>query len=238
LKNPAYKFATLCFCVSLIFIGGCKTSDINKIVEQINNKPLDQKTVVAGLKEALKIGTQNAVLTSGKENGFYHNSRIKIPVPNELNKVTKALNKLGLKRFVDKFEVQMNRSAENAVKQATEIFVAAIVQMTIQDAFNILNGDDTAATQYFRDKTEVQLKVKFKPVVNNAMRQLSFYTSYEKMLKTYESIPFSQKLNLDIEVYILDKTTDGLFLLIADEEKQIRQNPAARVTDLLKRVFG
>lgn len=219
---------------------GCKNVDLQQVAGVINDyqQPLDQQTVVAGLKQALEVGTKNAVSQSAATNGFYQNARLKIGLPAELTRTASTLRKVGLGQLVDQFELQMNRSAEKAAGMATKVFVQSISQMSISDAWGILRGPDNAATDYFRRTTESQLRQKFQPVISESMSQVGFYPDYKRMLSTYEAIPFAEKPSLDIENHIMQKSLDGLFLLIADEEKQIRNNPAARVTDLLKRVFS
>jgi len=218
----------------------CKSSDIRELTSQLqqSKKPLDSKTVVAGLKQALEVSTRNSVAKTSKVGGFSDNPLIHIAIPQELRKVESSLKKIGLGRHVDKFETQMNRAAESASKEATRIFIASITKMTFSDAWNILQGPDDAATQYFKQNTSAELSSKFKPVIKNSMGQIGFYDNYKNMLKTYQAIPFTKKPDLNIETYILQKSLDGLFTLVAQEEKMIRRDPAARVTDLLSRVFG
>ena len=237
LKNYASILVALPLAISLL---ACKTSDLNKISQtlQQSHQPLDNKTVVAGLKQALEVSTDNSVKKSSKQGGFSENPVIRILIPQELHKVESSLKKVGLGNYVDRFEIQMNRAAESASKEAKEIFIVSITQMTFSDAWRILRGNDDEATQYFKRTTSAHLTNKFKPIIKRSMQTVGFYKDYRKLLKTYQSIPFTRKPDLDIENYILQKTLDGLFILLAQEEKKIRRDPAARVTELLRRVFG
>lgn len=238
-----FKKILKCFFViimSTTLLLGCKNIDLNKIANSIqqHQQPLDKKTLVAGLKQALEIGTSNSVAKTSQKGGFNDNSLIHIMIPQELAKTTSTLNKYGFGRYVKRFELQMNRSAELASKQAKQIFIDSIFQMTLADAWGILNGADNAATVYFRKTTNIKLTSQFRPIVATSMQKIGFYDNYKKLLKSYNALPFTQKADINIENYIVQKTLDGLFLLIAQEEKKIRQNPAARVTDLLRKVFS
>lgn len=227
-------------CFGLLFSIGCKNVDLQKVATALETYPnqLDRSTVTAGLKQALEIGTASAVKTTSAQNGFFHDPQIKLSVPSEMNKLASNMRRFGFGKYVDRLESQMNRSAELAAAEAKTIFIASISQMTITDAMNILQGPNDAATQYFRQTTQTDLSNKFKPVIKASMQKVGFYQNYKKLLSTYQSLPIADKPNLDIEAYILRKTLDGLFLYVAKEEQAIRENPAARVTDLLKKVFA
>ncbi|WP_196139038.1 DUF4197 domain-containing protein [Aliikangiella sp. G2MR2-5] len=225
---------------SLTFTLGCKDVDLSQVADTLGQyqRPLDTQTVVAGLKQALEVGTKNSVSATSKVGGFSDNPLIRIATPQKLEKVTSTLKNIGLGRYVDKFELQMNRSAEAATKSAGEVLMASIRQMSIKDAWNILNGPDNAATEYFKKTSSATLRKKFRPIISRSMNQVGFYSDYKKLLSSYEALPLTEKPNLDIEAHITNKTMSGLFTLIQDEEKKIRQNPSARVTELLRRVFG
>ncbi len=224
----------------LIFLCGCKEADLQQVARAIEGyQPgLDQATVVAGLKQALEIGTGNSVQKTGKPGGFSDNPALKILVPEKFSKLAKTMRKYGMASYVDRFELQMNRSAEAASIEAKAVFINSIKQMTLDDAWGILKGPDDAATQYFRRTTSSELRQKFKPIITSSMNKVGFYSDYKKLLTTYQSLPLSDKPNLNIEDYVMDKTLTGLFSLVAEEEAKIRHDPAARVTDLLRRVFG
>lgn len=203
-------------------------------------KPQENKedTFIAGLKEALDIGTKNAVSTVSKENGYFGNMNIKIPVPEKLKDAEKLLRKVGMEDRVDEFILSMNRAAETAAPQAADIFVGAIRDMTVVDAYGIVKGDETAATSYFKDKTSNQLYGLFKPVVTDSMAEVGVVRSYKRMMDNYNSIPFVKKIDVDLEDYVTNGALAGLFFMVGEEEKKIRKDPAARVTKLLREVFG
>lgn len=200
--------------------------------------PLTNAEVIAGLKQALEIGTNNAAGLASRLNGYYGNHRIFIPFPQEAEIVKTTMEKLGFKSQVDKFVKTMNRAAEEAAKKAAPIFIDAVKQMTIKDGFKILKGPDNAATQYLQSKTQSQLFVAFRPVVQNAIEKVGVTSVWKPLITEYNQLPFVEKKNPNLEDYITDKAIGGLFVLIADQEKQIREDPAARVTELLRRVFA
>jgi hypothetical protein len=198
----------------------------------------DEDTVIAGLKEALRIGTGNAVGSVSEENGYFDNLAIKIPIPRELEKADELLRKVGMGDRVDDFVLSMNRAAEKAAPQAADIFISAVKEMSITDAFDILGGHETAATDFFQEKTSDRLYGLFKPVVTDTMGQTGVVKSYKRLVDKYTSIPFVKDEPVDLEDYVTDMALAGLFHMVGEEEKKIREDPAARVTDLLKKVFG
>lgn len=236
------KKIALLFSISIL-VWGC--AEMNTILEDVNStmgdtatKPLSNDEVIKGLKEALTIGTNNSTAITSKLDGYYKNPEIFIPFPPEAIKVKEKVESLGMKDQVDKFVLTMNRAAETAAKEAGPIFVNAVTSMSISDGFAILRGEDNAATMYLRDKTSGQLRVKFKPVVKNAIEKVEVTKYWNPVITTYNKIPFIEKQNPDLDDYITTKAMDGLFIMLAKEEKKIRKDPVARVTDLLKRVFG
>jgi RNA binding exosome subunit len=194
--------------------------------------------IVAGLKEALSIGTGNAVSATSKTDGYFGNQAIKILVPEKIRKVGDVLGKVGYQKEVDDFVLSMNRAAEKAAPQAKAIFIDAVHQMTVEDARKILDGGDTAATEYFKSKTSGKLHEAFQPIVSSSMSEVGTTRSYKEMMDKYKTVPFAGSESLDLDRYVTDKSLDGLFHLVAQEEIKIRKDPAARVTDLLKTVFG
>jgi len=198
----------------------------------------DQRTTVSGLKEALSIGTENAVKSVSKTDGYFGNQMVKILLPDKIQKVADVVAKLGFQEQVDSFILCMNRAAEAAAPKATVLFVDAIKAMSFDDARKILQGGDTAATQYFKEKTSKKLYDEFKPVVVSNMNKVGVTKAYKDMMAPYESLPLAPKESMDLDHYVTNKALDGLFLMVGQEEKKIRTNPAARVTDLLKTVFG
>lgn len=200
---------------------------------------LDPDTAAEGLKQALENGTQQAVTLLGRENGYLGNPRVKIPLPDNLARVDKTLRKLGQGRTADEFILSLNRAAETAAPEAKAIFLQVIRKMTVKDALGILRGTDDAATRYFREHSEGTLKDKFHPIVAAATDKVGVTQRYKKYLK--ESGPVAKLIDtrsLDLDDYVTSKALDGLFLMVADEEKRIRQDPVARTTDLLRKVFG
>jgi len=199
---------------------------------------LSEAKIANGLKEALKVGTQNTVNLTGQNDGYFTNEAIKILMPKMLGKLEKPLRMVGYGPQVDEFVLSMNRAAERAAPSAEKIFSDAITQMTFDDAEKILNGGDTAATDYFKGKTSDKLAVAFRPVVEKSMNEVGVTRKYKELVGRYETIPFSKSVAFDPDQYVVEKTMDGLFYVLGQEEKKIRSNPAARVTDPLKEVFG
>jgi hypothetical protein len=205
--------------------------------DSFSGGPSDAK-IGSGLQEALKIGTENAVLQTGRVDGFLRNEAIKITMPRALQSMEQPLRLVGFGPKIDEFVVGMNRAAEKAVPFAKEIFWDAIGQMSFEDARKILNGGDTAATQYFKAKTSKKLHAAFRPSVETVMNDVGVNRQYNELIGKYQSVPFAKSIAFDVNDYVTEKTTDGLFFVVGQEEKKIRTNPAARVTDLLKDVFG
>ena len=199
---------------------------------------LTESEIVDGLKEALEIGTSKAVTLVSEKNGYLKNPKIKIPLPENVQKVESFLRNIGFGSKVDKFELSMNRAAERAAPKAKSIFWNAIKKMSFSDARQILKGPEDAATQYFRKKTSTQLQDEFKPIVNQAMSEVGVTQAYQSVDRKIRALPFTKSLSFDLDEYVADKALDGLFSMLAVEEKKIRQDPAARVTDLLKKVFA
>jgi hypothetical protein len=192
--------------------------------------------LAAGLKEALKVGVDNAVKLTGRKDGYFADAAIKILMPEKAKRLETGLRKLGFGRQMDEFVLSMNRAAEKAAPAAREIFVDALTAMTIDDARRIYDGGDTAATQYFQTKTRATLKTAYRPIVRKAMRSYRVTEKYEELT---DKIPFSAlSASLNIEDHVVDKALDGLFKTLGDQEREIRKNPAARVTALLKEVFS
>lgn len=193
-----------------------------------------------GLKEALSKGVKFAVDNLGKEDGFFKNARVKIPLPKNLQKVEKGLRAAGQGKAVDEFILSMNRAAEKAVPVAFDVFVNAIKQMSFDDARKILfSGQDDSATQFFRRTSEETLRQKFRPIVEEFTAEAGVTQKYKNMIGKY---PFAKQLlgkeATDLDGYVTQKALDGLFLLVADEEKKIRKDPIGRTSSLLKKVFG
>ena len=203
---------------------------------------LSQDDIVKGLKEALAKGTEQAVANLGKEDGFLKNLDVKIPMPEQLATVEKALRRLKQDKLADEFVTTMNRAAEKAAPEAAAIFADAIKGMTMEDAKAILKGPDDAATQYFKKVSQLKLTEKFLPIVKDATEKTGVTFAYKRLTEHTGSSALGGLLgggqNVDVDKYVTDKALDGLFKMVAAEEKTIRQNPVARTTDILKKVFG
>ncbi len=222
--NPAWaQFDQILKGLGGVLKGGDELSDVK---------------IGSGLQEALKIGTENAVLQTGQTDGFFGNKLIKILMPKTLQRIEQPLRLVGYGPQIDEFVLGMNRAAERAVPFAKQIFWDAIGQMTFDDARKILSGGDTAATDYFKDKTSSKLHTAFRPSVEDVMNDVGVTRQYNELIGRYKNIPFAQSITFDVNQYVTEKATDGLFFVVGQEEKKIRTNPAARVTDLLKDVFG
>jgi len=214
-----------------------QAGDLSKRLGLGSSSQLSDEKVSSGLKEALQVGTSNAVKLTGKPDGFFKNEAIKILMPDKLRTVEKGLRAVGYGPQVDEFILSMNRAAERSAPLAKEIFWDAIKQMTFDDARKILGGGDTAATEYFRGKTSDKLATAFRPAVEKAMNEVGATRRYKELVGQAQSLPFVRTQALDIDAYVVTKALDGLFHVLGEEEKKIRKNPAARVTNLLKEVF-
>jgi len=199
---------------------------------------LQNEDIIAGLKEALRIGAGNSVAQVGQLGGYLNNPDIRIPLPAPLAKTEKLLRFAGYGDQVDAFEASMNRAAEQAAPQAKEIFWQAIGDMTLDDAQQILNGGDTAATDYFAERTRPKLAALFSPIVHDSMAAVGATRNFQQLDTTLKSLPFGEALSFDLDRYVTDGALDGLFVILGEEERKIRQDPAARTTELLKKVFG
>ncbi len=216
---------------------------------------LSQDQIVLGLKQALGKGVQQAIAQLGRTNGFLTNAAVKIQMPEKLQKMEKGLRAMKQEKLADDFVNTMNRAAEQAVPVASSVFADAVQQMSIADARSLLGGSNDAATQYFRKATQTNLFARFQPIVKSATEQTGVTSAYKKLMEKSAGLSsssgalgtFGKTLNatgyltpdvMDIDSYVTQKTMDGLFKMVAEEEKKIRENPAARTTDLLQKVFG
>lgn len=209
---------------------------------ELATSALSNSDAVSGLKEVLANGVESAVTTLGQSGGFLGNKAVEIVAPDSLKTIVATARTLGQGQYIDSFETTMNQAAEKAVPEAATILADAIREMSVDDAMNILNGSGDAATQYFRKVSEARLVEKFKPIVNQATAQTGVTAAY-KNLVDLSSTPILGGIlgannTLDLDQYVTDRSLDGLFKYIAIEEKNIRSNPMARTSDLLKRVFG
>ena len=199
---------------------------------------LTNDKVIAGLKDALRVGTGRAVAETGKPDGFLKNQAIKILLPEKLRTAGKTLRMVGMGSQVDALEVGMNRAAEQATPQAKQIFLNAVTRMTFSDAHQILTGGDTAATDYFKNQSSAELTKAFAPIVHQAMENVGVVRQYNKLMQNPLAAPLASDKNFKLDDYVVGKTVDGLFYMLGQEEKKIRTDPAAQTTAILKEVFG
>ena len=230
----------LVLLLSFALLSGVATAQISldKLKKAVKGESLSTEEVAAGLKEALTNGASKGSDLVSQVDGYFKNAEIKIPFPPEVQKVETKLRQMGMGDQVDKFVLALNRGAEDAAKEAKPIFVTAIKQMTIQDAWSILKGEDDSATQYLKRTTTSQLTEKFKPVIQKSLEKTNATKYYKDLVTTYNKIPLVQKVNPNLDDYATEKAISGLFVMVAKEEKSIRDNPTARTTELLKKVFS
>jgi hypothetical protein len=210
------------------------------IVKQVNagNNPLSQDEIIEGLREALTVGSNNASKAAAAVDGYYKNPKLYIPFPSEAKKMEQMLRSFGQEKLVNDFLLSLNRAAEDAAKEAAPIFVNAVKGMSIADGLSILNGKDDAATQYLKQNTQALLLDKFKPIVENSLHKVSATKYWEQLVLAYNKIPMVERMNPSLSEYATQKAIDGIFIVVAEEELQIRKNPAARVSAILKKVFN
>jgi hypothetical protein len=213
---------------------------LDKVIQKVpgkNSGGLTNDEVVNGLKEALEVGTKNGTQKLSAIDGFFKDAVIKILMPPEAQKAEKTLRNVGLGKQVDDAILSMNRAAEDAAKSAAPIFINAIKQMSIQDAFGILKGGDFAATNYLKDKTTTSLTEAFRPVIESSLKKVNATKYWNTVFTTYNKFS-TEKVNTDLAAYVTEKALAGIFYQVGQEEQKIRKDPAARVTDILKKVFA
>jgi hypothetical protein len=223
MKKPIFFKSFLSFILGILVISGFLISS--------------QNDLASGLKEALNVGTKKAVESVTKVDGYFGNEIIKIIMPDKMKKLATTLGSIGLQKQVDEFVLSMNRAAEKAAPEAMSIFVNAIKEMSFDDAKSILAGSDTAATDYFKSKTSDAISDVFKPIISVTMAEVGVTKTYKVLTDKYSTLPFVKKESIDLDDYVTSKALDGLFYMLGEEEKKIRTNPAARVSDILKKVF-
>jgi hypothetical protein len=241
--NRVHRIGIMFSVIFMLVLAGCATlqEDLAAVLGggPVSEGPLDESTVTAGIKEALKVGTNNTVLSTSGLDGFLGNQLIRIVLPDQLQSVATTLRNVGLGSKVDELEVGMNRAAELAAGEAREVFWSVITGMSVVDAFGILKGHDTAATDYFHEKTHATLQARFHPIVHAKIQEIGLSRLYGQIADAYNSLSFSEGPRLvDLDEYVTDRALSGLFTILAQEEQKIRKDPVARTTDLLKRVFG
>jgi hypothetical protein len=198
---------------------------------------LSDAKIGTGLKQALEVATGNAVTSTGRADGYFANQAIKILMPEKLRTVERGLRTVGYGPQVDEFVLSMNRAAERAAPFAKQIFLDAIAGMTFDDARKILNGGDTAVTEFFKSRSTDKLTAAFRPVVDQAMNEVGLARQYNELVGRFQAIPFARAEAFDLDGYVVQKGLDGLFHVVGEQERLIRTDPAARTTELLKEVF-
>lgn len=240
------KKGSLLFVLMLsLMVTSCLETDLSQIEGSLKNmtgssgfgRELSESRIVQGLKEALEIGTGNAVTSISQVGGYFRNPEIKIPLPEAIKDAGDLLRTAGLGEQLDAFELSMNQAAEKAAPKAKKVFWDAIRKMTVSDARSILKGRENEATLYFKEKTYDQLSQTFKPLVHEAMAHVGVTRWFQQLNDAMGLIPFAERFRLDLDQYVNEKALDGLFIMLSKEEKKIREDPAARVTALLKEVF-
>lgn len=233
MKKILIPFIALCFTLS-----GC--AELQQVVSQLPQAGgiLSTADIAAGLREALDNGIDKQVAKLTKTDGFYKNQLVKILLPTELQKVDKTLRDIGLSSLADEGLKMMNRAAEDAVKEATPIFVSAVKNITFNDARNILMGNDEAATMYLKNATTSQLYAKFNPIIKASFNKVGADKVWTNIITKYNQVPLVNKVNPDLTDYVTNKALEGVFKMIAVEEKDIRNNINARTSELLKKVFA
>ena len=228
------KKLTLICCVLLF--SSC--AELQQIASQYPQVGVSNTEIASGLRQALDMGIEKQVSKLTKENGFYNNELVRITLPSELQKVDKTLRDVGLDALADEGLKVLNRAAEEAVKEATPIFVNAVKEISFNDARNILLGQNNAATLYLTNKTEKPLYNKFNPVVTNSLEKVGATRVWNNIITRYNNLPLTNKVNPDLADYVTNRALDGVYTMIAVEEKEIREKVAARSTQLLQRVFA
>lgn len=221
---------------SLLIFSSC--AELQSIAENYPQVGVSNTEIASGLRQALDMGIEKQVTKLTVENGFYNNELVRITLPPELQKVDKTLRDVGLDALADEGLKVLNRAAEEAVKEATPIFVNAVKEITFNDARNILLGQDNAATLYLTGKTEEPLYSKFNPVVTNSLEKVGATNVWSNIINRYNSLPLTSNVNPDLADYVTNQALEGVYTMIAVEEKEIRKKVSARTTNLLQRVFA
>ncbi|WP_299114998.1 DUF4197 domain-containing protein [uncultured Winogradskyella sp.] len=214
-------------------------AELQQVVNQLpQTGPISNTDIASGLRQALDLGIDKQVSKLTQKDGFFKNELVKILLPEELQKVDKTLRNIGLGNLADEGLKILNRAAEDAVKEATPIFVNAVKGITFNDAKNILLGNDDAATQYLTSRTQTELYNKFKPVINNSFSKVGADEIWSNLITKYNALPLTNNVNPDLTDYVTSEALKGVYTMIAVEEKQIRTKISSRTTDLLKKVFA
>jgi hypothetical protein len=236
-------FLVTCIFSTTFFVSRAQSSLLDNVKSAVTGKSggsqLSNEDIVSGLKQALTLGAQKSADRLSAVDGFFKDAAVKILLPEQAKKVENTLRSLGMGKMVDDAILSLNRAAEDAAKSATPIFVNAVKSMSINDALGILRGTDTAATSYLRKTTSPDLTRAFKPVIDSSLKKTDATKYWKDVFETYNKLPTTfKKVDTDLSAYATQKAMDGIFYYVAVEEKKIRKDPAAQVTDILKKVFG
>lgn len=227
---------------ALLMLSACSPQDLQNVLGAAGGQPgLSNEEVISGLKEALRVGTERTVSSTGETDGFWGNALIRIPFPEEAIKVKNTLIDIGMTKPVEDFERTLNKAAESAAKEAVPVFLDAITNMSIQDGFTILRGGEHAATDYLREKTTAALTARFRPVVEKATKETALTSYWQPLASAYNTATLltgGKAVNPDLDAYVTERALQGLFTVLSQEEKRIRQDPVARTTELLRKVFA
>ncbi len=244
----AYKFKKVSFLnvvfLLIIILGLTPTQAgwFDKLKDVLNTSPssssVTDNEIAGALKDALSIGSENVVSQLSAAGGFNSDPKIRIPLPESLQTVQKTMNKFGMGSSLNNLENKLNEAAETATEKAKPLFLNAIKELTWSDVKTILNGPDDAATQYFKGKMSSPLSAEMKPIVDNSLNEVGAIKTYNNAMGKYKALPLVPDVQADLSQHVLDKGIDGIFYYLAIEEKAIRENPAKRTTDLLKKVFA
>jgi hypothetical protein len=228
---------TSVFSLVLILLFSC--AELQQVVDQLpqSNPVLSNTEIASGLRQALDMGIDKQVTKLSQKDGFFKNDLVKIVLPEELQNVDRALRNIGLGSLADEGLKVLNRAAEDAVKEATPIFVNAVKDITFEDAREILLGEDNAATTYLTSKTQNELYNKFKPIINTSFTKVGADQIWSNLITKYNNIPLTNNVNPDLTDYVTNEALNGVYKMIAIEEKEIRTKVSSRTTDLLKKVF-
>ena len=231
-------FICFTFIFGIMLFDGCSKEHLQTVVDEAIEEGVSQDEVVIGLKSALVVGINRSFNIASQPNGFYGNNRLRIGFPKEASKVEATLRRIGLGAEVDKFLVQVNKGAERATYQARPIFIETIDEMKIEDGWSILRGEPDAATEYLKHNASAELYKQFAPLIKKNLDEVKATYYYSEIIKRYNRLPSVEKVNPNLEDYATRKAMSGLFYLIAQEEARIRENPEARSTGVIRKVFA
>ena len=240
------KLLTIFICLSVI-VTAQSWKDLKKLSKKAKSElkkatktkiPFTQEEAAQALKDALNIGVEKGLRVLSIKDGFFKNQKVKIPFPPEAKTISKKLRKMGMGKEVEKVVLSINRAAEDASGSALPIFTSAIKKMSIKDAIGIVKGDSTAGTDYLQKKSTSDLETAFSPTIKSSLKKVNATKYWKNVITAYNKIPLVKKMNPNLEIYVTQRTIQGLFSIVEEEEIKIRENPKKRITGLLKKVFG